>query len=360
MCISPITILNPNYNQGKLGLNRFKNTTDKYIQVPCGNCSQCLSLRQEYFNQIVLLELLNRDLYYGALTIQPSMMEYTNIKDYHVQKLPWHTLQLALRRLRKLPEYNDLRYLIVGEYGSLRHRPHFHFIVSLPKSKDNYSRLIVHDKLFKDILKHWTKNVGSSRVPIYLDMCRYIRKGNNYNYHCDFVDTSPLRKFGLSFYFSKYMFKADPYIHKLLQKISLDDSLTPAESRELIHDLKPRYIKSPKFGCIESEVQSKHLQKCIDISLSPKYIKMPFQWIDPFTGQISPMSPTIRKKIVTIEHLQYKYDNTDHLPFSFSFDESKDLVDLHDIFLDISRKKRYLQKTKDKIFERTCNDDNFL
>ncbi len=360
MCISPLSILNPNYRQGSLGFNRFKNTTDKYIQVPCGNCSQCLSLRQEYFNQTVLLELLNRDLYYGMLSIQPSMIEYTNVGSYHVMKLPWHTLQLSLRRLRKLPEYKDLRYLIVGEYGSLRHRPHFHFIVSLPKAKDNYSRLIVHDKLFKDILKNWSKNEGSSRVPIYRDMCQYIRKGNNYNYHCDFVDTSPLRKFGLSFYFSKYMFKADDYIRKLLQKISLDDSLTPAEKSSLIHDLKPRYIKSPKFGCIESDLQKKHLQKCIDVSLSSQYIKLPFQWIDPFTGQISPMSPNIRKKCVTIEHLQYKYDHTDHLPLSFSFDNPKDLVDLHENYLEYQKQMRYLRKTKEKVLYRSSTDDNLL
>lgn len=357
MCISPISILNPNFRQGSLGFNRFKNTTDKYIQVPCGNCPQCLSLRQEYFNQTVLLELLNRDLYYGMLSIQPSMMEYTNVGEYHVKKLPWHTLQLALRRLRSMPKYKDLRYLVVGEYGGETHRPHFHFIISLPKAKDNYSRLIVHNDLFRDVLKNWSKNVGSHRVPVYKDMLRYVNKNGHFNYHCDFVDTTPLRKFGLSFYFSKYMFKADDYIRKLLQKISLDDSLSRDEQLSLIRDLKPRYIKSPKFGSIESDIQKQHLQKCIDVSLSPQYIKLPFQWIDPFTGQISPMSPTIRKKIVTIDHLQYKYDHTDHLPLSFSFDNPKDLVELHGNYLEFLKQKRYLQKTKQKVLYRSSTDD---
>ena len=68
MCISPITIENPNFRQGKLGYNRIHNTIDKYIQVPCGHCRQCIATKQSYFLQKYDVELMDNELFFFTLT----------------------------------------------------------------------------------------------------------------------------------------------------------------------------------------------------------------------------------------------------------------------------------------------------
>ena len=68
MCTSPISILNPNFRQGKLGFNRIHNTVDKYIQVPCGHCRQCIATKQSYFLQKYDVELMDNELFFFTLT----------------------------------------------------------------------------------------------------------------------------------------------------------------------------------------------------------------------------------------------------------------------------------------------------
>ena len=65
MCISPIQIKNPYLGLGKLGLNRLHDTVNTYINVPCGHCPACTSLRQTWINQRVQMESLDNYLDLG-------------------------------------------------------------------------------------------------------------------------------------------------------------------------------------------------------------------------------------------------------------------------------------------------------
>lgn len=353
MCTSPISILNPNYGLGHIGLNRFKNTVDKYIQVPCGTCYECLSSKQTYFSQPILIELISRDLYYGMLSIRDDMFEYTDVLDYHLKILPFKTLQLALRRMRKDERYKDLRYLCVAEYGGKTHRPHFHFVFSLPREKDLYKRALIANNLFHDTLKYWCRNVGSHRNPIYKPMLTYHKgRDGRFNYHCDFVNYNQCKKFALTFYYSKYLFKPDEYIQKLRTKIKLDERLTEDERKYLLRSITPKFVKSPKFGAIETDEQRDHIRNCISLSNSNKYVAMPWQFIDPFDGSVSPMKPSLRQRVVSVDDMQYKYDHVPHEENSFSFLIRPDLSDSINVVAKHSYDIRKKNRIKNLLFEK--------
>lgn len=101
MCVSPITIPNPYYQIGDKGLNFLHDTVSSHIQVPCGKCHQCCSLRQAYFNQRIQMESLRSELFMFTLTYRDEALPRCNIGDYHCMYPDYKDVQNMFKRIRK-------------------------------------------------------------------------------------------------------------------------------------------------------------------------------------------------------------------------------------------------------------------
>lgn len=112
---------------------------DKVIPVPCGKCYECFARRISGWS----FRLMQQDKH--SLTSHFITLTYDTkhipISPNGFLNLERRALQLFFKRLRKLHSnlYKELRvpnqqrrpikYYAVGEYGSLRKRPHYHIII---------------------------------------------------------------------------------------------------------------------------------------------------------------------------------------------------------------------------------------
>ncbi len=314
MCISPIQIKNPYLGLGHLGLNRLHDTVNTYINVPCGHCPACTSLRQSWINQRVQMESLDNYLFYGTLTYNEDMCPWVHIGDYNLRVPDMSDFTLMVKRLRN--EGLKFSYIVVSEYGGKTYRPHYHFMLSFPKDTvtPNLSagrfvkQMQIHSfemYLYDKILSSWCRNVGSHRVPIYKPLLTYFKKYGRHNYELHFASPSMNGLADVSFYVSKYICKFDKRTNKLLQKIKLDNTLSDEETSELITKVKPRCIISKQFGHFSRPSVSKHIKDCLN--------RNPEQptFYDIYTGKPSPLSRYYTKHFVDINYALTRFYNSD-------------------------------------------------
>lgn len=314
MCISPIQIKNPYLGLGHLGLNRLHDTVNTYINVPCGHCPACTSLRQTWINQRVQMESLDNYLFYGTLTYNEEMVPWVHIGEYNLRVPDMSDFTKMVKRLRN--EGMKFSYIVVSEYGGKTYRPHYHFMLSFPKEfiTPNLSagrftlQMQIHSFemfLYDKILSSWCRNVGSNRVPIYKPLLTYFEKYGHHNYELHYASPSKNGLADVSFYVSKYICKFDKRTNKLLQKIKLDNSITAEETSELIAKVKPRCIISKQFGHFSRPSVSAHIKNCL--SRNPEQPT----FYDIYTGKTSPLSRYYTKHFVDIDYALTRFYNSD-------------------------------------------------
>lgn len=102
-----------------------KHSIDK-IPVPCSKCPPCIRRRTSGWSYRLTKEgevsktALFVTLTYNTDTIPITPKGYMNLKKSDVQKF--------MKRLRKLTD-EKIKYYAVGEYGSIKMRPHYHLIL---------------------------------------------------------------------------------------------------------------------------------------------------------------------------------------------------------------------------------------
>lgn len=157
MCYQPIQIKNPKY--GLPG-------EAQYLIV---NCRKCLECRQKRANEWALRCMAEAHKY-----TQNSFITLTYEKSpIWLQK---RDLQLFFKRLRKAIAPVKIKYFACGEYGSLKHRPHYHCIIFGYDFADKYfwSKSPKGYPIFRSNLleKIWT--AGNSTVEdVTIDSCAY-------------------------------------------------------------------------------------------------------------------------------------------------------------------------------------------
>lgn len=158
MCISPITIDNPYFGRGRrLSGSYLHNCSLSRITVPCGNCPQCIAMRQSFYLQRVQMESLRSHLFFFTLTYNNESLLWTDIGDYQIPYAELSDIQNLFHRLRK--KGYKFRVSYVTEYGSRRHRPHFHGILAVDKSQGDF-RII--EKIYKQLFwNEWKRNYAS-------------------------------------------------------------------------------------------------------------------------------------------------------------------------------------------------------
>lgn len=102
-----------------------------WIDVPCRHCIACKMNRTREWSLRLIMESRSfplSDVAFTTLTYDNQHVPFFNDGSYEVLNLCKRDAQLFLKRLRRRLDY-PIRYFLVGEYGSLRSRPHFHALL---------------------------------------------------------------------------------------------------------------------------------------------------------------------------------------------------------------------------------------
>lgn len=342
MCISPLSIPNPNYGNlkdlsGKVRVAGdpmlLKDCTSKMISVPCGHCDECIKVKQMYLVQRVQMEALTNHVFFCTLTYNPeSMRTLTTSQGYNIRYFDYRDLQNMFKRIRNDNAFGvPFRYLAVSERGTERARPHAHILFFIPKGKnDKYSRIMsLEQTLFDVVLKYWARNIGSDRKPVYKPCCTYIRKKirgkwhSTYDLHYVYPTQDDPTGLNVAFYVLKYMLKGSNHDLSLQRalKLNYDDE----EYRDTWKLVKSRSVSSKGFGLGDvkfsrngltppSEEVIEYIRECVEISKLEKSFDYPC-FFNVNTGQSFPLAPYYRNKGVF-----YKYTDALHFYFNSRLD----------------------------------------
>lgn len=294
MCTHPLTVKNPYYGLGDKGFNALHNTHTQFISVPCGQCKQCLSMRQAWFNQRVQMESLRSHLFMITLTYN-DFVPVLDFKGYKLQFPDYRDIQNMCKRIRK--KGWKFRYWFCSEYGRKRKRPHYHGLIAIDRNDYPDVHWSVLEQTFSKLfLDHWTVNVGSRQNPKYKPLLTYVKQRNKCTYDFHHVEPVPGHDNDLSFYCSKYVLKYDDRTDKLLKKILLDPVLDDHQTSLLYGLIKPRSVMSKDFGDYNYPDIKNYISSCLARSQD-----LP-QFYDLHTGASSLMSPYYRKHLVPFEY----------------------------------------------------------
>lgn len=107
------------------------------VTVPCGKCAECLAKKRADWSFRLNQELKVSD---SAFFITLTYNEESNIGNLdkrHIQlflKRLRRSMNMKVKYIKKEKKNGKLRYFLVGEYGPLTNRPHYHIIMfNLPR-----------------------------------------------------------------------------------------------------------------------------------------------------------------------------------------------------------------------------------
>ena len=337
MCLAPILIDNPDYNTPvKDKVYRFThNIKDRKIPVPCGRCASCVHLKQIYLIQRVQMEALNHDLFYGTLTYNKESLPVVSYGDIRFAYPDFSDWQKMIKMINK--DFPDLKfkYMLVSEYGGKKHRPHYHFILSLPKESDLLAQKEGKAyQLFNIFLKYWRRNYGSRRVPIWKQLCTYVNRNGKYNFDLHYLDPNSSNDGldGVSFYVTKYILKFDTWVDKF--KSFLFFNLSDSDYIDAWNKFRPRCLMSKFFGSPDDVDVKNHIRNGINFSLDIHTALFPY-YVSKQNGSTYPLAPYYAKKFLTISD---KIEFVARRPEFRDYDESD--------VLDFDRREEHLNQIK--------------
>jgi len=176
MCLAPVTLKKDSVRQYVLDVSPVQT-------VPCGKCLECMKLRaNSWFIRLDNEMSVSSSACFVTLTYDDEHLPYT---DDGNMTLDFKDTQKFFKRLRKRHFKNSkakIKYFLVGEYGSISNRPHYHAIIFSAYSTD-------------DILDSWNLghvHIGSvSPASIYYTLKYCMKKSLQHN--------TDYRKFGIWF-----------------------------------------------------------------------------------------------------------------------------------------------------------------
>lgn len=108
----------------------FGSDNEYTYKVPCGKCSQCLKQRRDNWTFRILKEMeITSSPFFVTLTYNDDTVPRTDEGKLTLSK---RDVQLWLKKLRKQyvkKSSKQIRYYLVGEYGTETDRPHYHLIL---------------------------------------------------------------------------------------------------------------------------------------------------------------------------------------------------------------------------------------
>lgn len=323
MCLSPITIKNPYYDLGHVGMNSLHDTTLSHIQVPCGHCPQCIAMRQAFYVQRVQMESLRSHLFMFTLTYNDESLVCVDVGDYHypIPHLP--DVQNLFKRMRK--RCMKFRVSYTSEYGKKHFRPHFHGILAVDKLSGDWRSV---EKIYKQVMSfEWRRNYGSTRSPVWRPLFTpAFSRGRCTTFDFHYIEPVRDHDNDCAYYVSKYITKYDSRTDKLLLKILQDTSLTDDQTMYLYKVTKPCCNTSKDFGDWRHPLISDYINQCASRETLFRYP----QFYDIYSGKQMPMSPYYGKHVIGFEHVYNRLLNSDLVDnMSTNFFDRSTILDYH-------------------------------
>lgn len=358
MCLTPYYIDNPNRHYTKNPFSSLYDSQSQKIAVPCGRCSVCIALKQNYIIQRVQMECLNNFMFYGTWTYNNQTLPSIDVNGYNIKYASIRHFQDSIRYIRKHENLPDFRYMAVTEFGGKNHRPHFHWflwfdhsIFNKPYEYVTESDLLQYQEyLWPIFLKYWRHNVGTRKNPIWVQNCTYKQVGIKRNYDLQYIDTLSGSCEDVGFYVSKYVTKSSEYVDRLKSALYFNcDNDVFSDVWSLV---RPRFLYSKGFGNPSSPDVQKWIIDGINRGINETDFPYPCYY-SPTTGQSFPLSPYYRKKFLSFDQeLIFKQRCLDlsatGIIGDMDFDE----------FADVKvRKLEKFKKVKSLIDKRDCSVD---
>lgn len=152
----------------------------KFIQVPCGQCPQCLSSRSKSISFRLLNQAyISKNNYFITFTYADDKLPVNMSLDKKVVSNFNKKLRTYLHR-KGLS--SDFKFFAVGEYGSSTYRPHYHFIyydLEIPDlhyeyTKDSFNHF--SSKFLQDTWSNGFVDIGSVDIGSIFYVSRYCDK----------------------------------------------------------------------------------------------------------------------------------------------------------------------------------------
>lgn len=226
MCVSPIYIKNKSkglhsvpdkiFNKD-IGDISFLFDDKNSLAVPCGKCTECKEARLNHYLDPCIYYSKDYFPFLLSCSIKEKFIKYL----YGVSYADTSYVNRFFRNLvinGVIP--NDYHYVGVTERGSKRGRPHFHFILFIPKSfviskvgklnrSDEFYVTEFARKYVKLFWQSYSVNVGTRKNPFYVQICDYVVRGNKRSFSLDGISG---RMDKALYYTLKYNFKQSDYV----------------------------------------------------------------------------------------------------------------------------------------------------
>ena len=340
MCTSPISRPNPYYKSKLRITNLLHDTECVNMRVPCGYCDECVSRIQLGIVERSIMEAVYNHVFMCTLTYNEDCIpRLVTSSGFEFKFADYNHLSVLFDRLRADNVFpRGFRTLSVTERGEQRGRPHFHILFFTPKyDTDTYNDCIsMQEEIFPKILARWYRNDGSSRVPLKVPLCTYVRRffggrvHTNYDFHYVNPNHTSTGIASPAFYVTKYLLKR-PDRDKRLQ-IALKLNLSEDEYAHTWDLIRNRFHTSRYFGLNASLQTSSlglyrgrswklddriisYLHTCVEKSKG----HFPYPcFINPYTGLYFPLTAYYRSisGILTVDDLE-----------SFQLNKTPDLED---------------------------------
>jgi len=376
MCIKPITITNPSYKT-TWKTSKKTNITDKYIQVPCGNCSQCIAIKQMEYTQRILMESINSNIFMLTLTYNDEMIpRHATSTGYNLKYADKQDVVNMFKRIDtwrdrhiKYEDIPKIRYFGVTELGSEKGRPHIHVLILVKKWKgQTHEQLLdLENKLYWLYRKNWKRNIApSTKKPVYKELFTYNESWRNRilyrNYDLHYVNPSTTNNgvADAAWYVLKYLLKnTDNYesTKEVQRQRALKMNLsTVIEDVDENGEIKSKFQPDTEYYEIWNKIKSKAFySKYFGLGMKPtpfgdidediyywirkgiEYGKGKFDYpifVHPITGETFPLAKYYHKYLLEDKDIDVMYNNKER--------ELKTLTEIQNV---VDKWKR-IQKTQ--------------
>lgn len=285
MCVSPIRIPNPNYGNKTPIIVQTKDTISRYINIPCGVCSECLAKRQMNLVQRARNMSLDYYIFFCTLTYDNKHLPtFTTSTGFDIPYADITDIQKMIKRIRKNNSFQrEFKFFFVSERGKLKGRPHFHGLIFLKKfvNDDKLFPAQIEPLLRSVLFREWRRNVAwtlsrkngvpipNTRKPVYEPLFQYKEKYvggklyKNFDLHYVTPHTTESGSDDVAFYVTKYLLKPSNKEIRLQQALRLN--LSKFEYEEVWSVVKSRCLCSKAFGDATFE-QMEHVVNGIERS----------------------------------------------------------------------------------------------
>lgn len=275
MCVSPIRIPNPNYGNKTPVIVKTKDTVSRYINVPCGVCSECLMSRQMSLVQRARTMALDHYIFFCTLTYDNQHLpKLVTSSGFEIPFADISDFQNMIKRIRKYNKFGrPFKFYAVSERGSEKGRPHIHCLFFIPKNSNDDKLLPaqLETALSKVVFSEWRRNYGTRKFPIYQPLFKYHQKYvggklyKNFDFHYVVPHSSEQGSDDVAFYCTKYLLKPSNKEIRLQQALRLN--LVEDEYEQVWKIVKSKVLCSKEFGA-SSDLQKSYVKSCIEKSVN--------------------------------------------------------------------------------------------